>query len=192
MIIKMNYIFLLWFRTIQLLRVKSVHPYLQGLKLFLSQPSSQQYTGRITIPSPHTKERNRIGKGGSNFACVCWRLLLACLDFMLKSAIIVYYLSPFRLSICVQSKEALENLFFFSLNTCYQLFFSGKYQICIQHYPSGVSNPLPLMDNSALYHVYSMESDYYIEAKINVTDRLTSACRRRIKRMKPAQVHCCS
>jgi hypothetical protein len=98
MLIKMNYIFLFWFRTSQLLRVKSVHPNLQGLKLFLSQPSSQQYTGRITIPSPHTKERNRIGKGGSNFACVCWRLLLACLDFMLKSAIIVYYLSPFRLS----------------------------------------------------------------------------------------------
>ncbi len=83
-------------------------------------------------------------------------------------------------------------MFFSVLIRVTSSFFSGKYQICIQHYPSGVSNPLPLMDNSALYHVYSMESDYYIEAKINVTDRLTSACRRRIKRMKPAQVHCCS
>jgi hypothetical protein len=45
------------------------------------------------------------------------------LDFLLKSVIIKYDLSPFRLSICVQSTEAFENLFFFSFNTCYQLAF---------------------------------------------------------------------
>jgi hypothetical protein len=55
-------------------------------------------------------------------------------------------------------------------------FFSGKYQICIQHYPSGVSNPLPLMDKSALYCSTSTvwTSNYFFEAKINVNERLST------------------
>jgi hypothetical protein len=82
-----------------------------------------------SLPPPQTTERKVIGKGGSNFVCVCWRVMLPevlpaevlhlssfiknfVLVFLLKSVIIIYDLSLFRISICVQSTQALEISFF--------------------------------------------------------------------------------
>ncbi len=112
--------------------------------------------------------------GGSSIACVCWGVRLAVViltkvlhlpsfiknfvfALMLKSVIIIYDLSPFSsFYMCTIYRGSRKLVFSVSIRVT-SWFFSGKYQICIQHYPSGVSNPLPLMDNSAVYHVYSME-----------------------------------